>query len=328
MILVTGGAGFIGSVMVWALNKRGRSDILIVDNLGGNDKWKNLRGLKYADYCEKADFLNYLEKGAFDKYKFEAVLHLGACSSTTETNCSYLVKNNFEFSKALALWAHGNNARFIYASSAATYGDGEHGFIDNEADIEKLVPLNMYGYSKQMFDLWLKRRNLLDKSVGLKFFNVFGPNEYHKGSMRSFILKSFEQIRDTGNVQLFRSHRPDYKDGEQLRDFIYVKDAVEMALHFLDNRAGGLFNISTGCARSWNDLVRATFAAMNKPERISYVDMPESIRNQYQYYTIGNNQKIRETGYNKPLYSLEAAIDDYVKNYLQSGGYLSFSDDK
>lgn len=321
-VLVTGGAGFIGSVLVWALNKRGISDILIVDHLGSGDKWKNLRGLKFADYCEKSDFLPYLEKGRFDNQSLEAVFHLGACSSTTETDCSYLIKNNFEFSKALALLAHGNNARFVYASSAATYGDGESGFVDNEAEIEKLVPLNMYGYSKQMFDLWLKQKGLLKSSVGLKFFNVFGPNEYHKGSMRSFILKSFEQIRDAGSVMLFKSHRPDFKDGEQLRDFIYVKDAVDMALHFMDNSAGGLFNISTGSARSWNDLVKATFAAMNKPVQISYVDMPESIRNQYQYYTIGDNSKIKNAGYNKPMFTLEEAIDDYVKNYLQTGSYL------
>lgn len=322
MILVTGGAGFIGSVLVWALNKRGISDVLVVDNLSSGDKWKNLRGLRYSDYCEKGDFLGYLEKGAFDNHRFEAVFHLGACSSTTETNCSYLIKNNYEFSKAVAVLAHNSNARFIYASSAATYGDGECGFADNDLEIEKLTPLNMYGYSKQMFDLWLKRKGLLEKSVGLKFFNVFGPNEYHKGSMRSFILKSFEQIRDTKHVQLFRSHRPDYKDGEQLRDFIYVKDAVEMALHFLDNRAGGLFNISTGIARSWNDLVKATFNAMNVPVNITYVDMPESIRNQYQYYTIGDNSKIRESGYHKPMYSLESAIEDYVKNYLQTSAFI------
>ncbi|EKD81498.1 MAG: hypothetical protein ACD_39C01781G0003, partial [uncultured bacterium] len=256
MILVTGGAGFIGSVIVWALNQRGIDDIIIVDHLGTSDKWKNLTGLRFADYCEKADFLSYLDKGAFDDHKLEAVLHLGACSSTTETDASYLIKNNFEFSKALALWATSNRARFIYASSAATYGDGEQGFDDNPAEIEKLTPLNMYGYSKQLFDLWLKRKGLLDKCVGIKYFNVFGPNEYHKGSMRSFILKSFEQISQSGEVQLFKSHRPDYGDGEQLRDFIYVKDAAAMTLHFLDNQAGGLFNVATGVARNWNDLVK------------------------------------------------------------------------
>jgi ADP-L-glycero-D-manno-heptose 6-epimerase len=322
MILVTGGAGFIGSVIVSALNQRGIDDIIVVDHLGTNDKWKNLTGLRFIDYCEKSDFLNYLDKGAFDGHKLEAVLHLGACSSTTETDASYLIKNNFEFSKALALWATGNRARFIYASSAATYGDGEHGFDDNPAEIEKLTPLNMYGYSKQLFDLWLKRKGLLDKCVGIKYFNVFGPNEYHKGSMRSFILKSFEQISQSGEVQLFKSHRPDYGDGEQLRDFIYVKDAAAMTLHFLDNQAGGLFNVATGVARNWNDLVKATFAAMDKPARIGYVDMPDSIRNQYQYYTCGNIERIRQAGYTRPIFTLEQAIDDYVKNYLQTASFL------
>ncbi|EKD83809.1 MAG: hypothetical protein ACD_39C00439G0001, partial [uncultured bacterium] len=293
------------------------------DHLGTSEKWKNLNGLRFTDYCEKADFLSYLDKGAFDSHKLEAVLHLGACSSTTETDASYLIKNNFEFSKALALWAMSNQARFIYASSAATYGDGDHGFDDSIEEIERLTPLNIYGYSKQLFDLWLKRKDLFDKCVGIKYFNVFGPNEYHKGSMRSFILKSFEQISQSGEVQLFKSHRPDYGDGEQLRDFIYVKDAAEMTLHFLDKQIGGLFNVATGVARNWNDLVKATFAAMNKPERIRYVDMPDSIRNQYQYYTCGYIERIRQSGYTKPLFTLEEAIDDYVKNYLQTGAYLS-----
>ena len=318
MILVTGGAGFIGSALVWALNQRGIEDIFIVDNLGSGEKWKNLRGLKYVDYCEKADFLEYLAKGLFDGKELQAVFHLGACSSTTETDNNYLIKNNFEFSKTLVKYALEKNARFVYASSAATYGEGEQGFDDDESQIESLVPLNMYGYSKQMFDLWLKKHDMLHKCVGLKYFNVFGPNEYHKGSMRSFILKSFDQIKSTGKVQLFRSHRPEYRDGEQLRDFVYVKDAVEMTLHFLDNpEAGGLFNVSTGIARSWNDLVKATFAAMSLEPVIEYVDMPDSIRNQYQYYTIGNNEKIRKSGYSNKMYSLEEAIDDYVKNYLE-----------
>jgi ADP-L-glycero-D-manno-heptose 6-epimerase len=324
MILVTGGAGFIGSALVWALNQRGHEDILIVDNLGSGEKWKNLRGLKFADYCEKNDFLPRLERGAFNRKEISAVFHLGACSSTTESDCGYLIRNNFEFSKSLAEYAHACKARFIYASSAATYGDGEHGFDDDESMIGQLVPLNMYGYSKHMFDLWLKDQGLLDKSVGLKFFNVFGPNEYHKGSMRSFILKSFDQIKETGKVQLFRSHRPDYRDGEQLRDFIYVKDAVEMTLHFLEKpEANGLFNIATGIARNWNDLVKATFNAMGIEPSISYVDMPESIRNQYQYFTRGNIEKLRASGYDKKLHSLEEAVDDYVKNYLASGARLT-----
>jgi len=315
-VMVTGGAGFIGSALVWGLNQRGIDDILIVDHLGGSEKWKNLKNLRFSDYCEKNDLLGHLARGAFAEQKFDVILHLGACSSTTETDASYLAKNNYEFSKALATWAEENRSRFIYASSAATYGDGEQGFIDDCTDIEKLRPLNMSGYSKQMFDLWMKRQGLFSHMVGLKFFNVFGPNEYHKGSMRSFILKSFEQIRATGQVQLFKSHRPDYKDGEQLRDFIYVKDVVDMTLHFINRNDGGLFNIATGQTRSWNDLVKATFAAMALPANISYVDMPESIRNQYQYFTRGDITRLRLSGYDKPILTLEQAIDDYVKNYL------------
>ncbi len=321
-VLVTGGAGFIGSALVWGLNQRGVDDIFIVDRLGSGEKWKNLKNLRYADYCEKGDFLSYLEKGVFAGHRFNAILHLGACSSTTETDASYLIKNNYEFSQALASYAESQHSRFIYASSAATYGDGEEGFVDNVSDIEQLRPLNMYGYSKQMFDLWLKRKGWLDHMVGLKFFNVFGPNEYHKGSMRSFILKSFEQIRATGKVQLFKSHRADYKDGEQLRDFIYVKDAVDMTLHFLDRKDGGLFNIATGIARSWNDLVKATFTAMDLPVKIDYVDMPDSIRNQYQYFTRGDITKLRLCGYDKQIRTLEESVEDYVKNYLTGNTYL------
>ncbi|MDD3001059.1 MAG: ADP-glyceromanno-heptose 6-epimerase [Candidatus Riflebacteria bacterium] len=322
-IIVTGGAGFIGSAMVWALNKMGLEDILIVDNLASNpEKWKNLVGLRYLDYIEKDDFLEHIEKGTFEDCKFRILIHLGACSSTTETDCSYLVHNNFEYSKTLAIWAKENKVRFIYASSAATYGDGEQGFEDDLGEIEHLRPLNMYGYSKQMFDLWMRKSGLLNSAVGLKFFNVFGPNEYHKGSMRSFILKSFEQINEKKEVCLFKSYNPDYKDGEQLRDFIYVKDVVKMIAHFMDKHTSGLFNIATGQARSWNDLVTATFNAMNIEPNIKYIEMPDSIKNQYQYYTKGDITKLLASGYNKPIMTLEESIDDYVKNYLIPGKRL------
>lgn len=323
-ILVTGGAGFIGSVLIAALNKRGIDDIFIVDHLSNTEKYKNLRRLRFADYFEKSDFLSYLDAGKLLGHNFDAVFHLGACSSTTERDCGYLIKNNYEFSKAIASFAHKNGIRFIYASSAATYGGGEHGFNDDNEQIEKLIPLNMYGYSKHMFDLWLKRRGLLEHSVGLKFFNVFGPNEYHKGDMKSFVVKAFEQINSNGEVKLFKSHRSDYKDGEQLRDFIYVKDAVEMALHFLNCGAAGLFNIATGTARSFNDLVKATFAALNKPVKISYIDMPISIRGQYQYYTCGNIGKIKLNGYTKSTYTLEDAVKNYVQGYLIKHEYAGF----
>ena len=278
MILVTGGAGFIGSALVAALNARGIDDILIVDILGRDQRWKNLRRLRYTDYMEADDFSDMVATEQVD-WEIEAILHLGACSDTTETDCSYLVKNNFEFSKLLAGWAVELGSRFIYASSAATYGDGAQGFEDDESRIETLLPLNMYGYSKQMFDLWCRRKGLLERCVGLKYFNVYGPNEYHKAEMRSFVLKAYEQIGAEGRVRLFKSHRPDYGHGQQLRDFIYVKDAVEMTLFFLDNPdLGGLYNIGAGNARSWNDLAGAVFAAMGREPAIDYIDMPESLR--------------------------------------------------
>lgn len=323
MIIVTGGAGFIGSALVAGLNKRNISDILVVDELGSDKKWMNLRDLSFADYVEKEDFLELVIEDKLDGH-IEAVFHLGACSDTTETDCTYLVKNNYEYSKLLAQWSADNDIRFIYASSAATYGDGSEGFEDDDDRIQVFKPLNMYGYSKQLFDLWARRTGLLKKMVGLKYFNVFGPNEYHKGDMRSFVLKAFEQMKQTGKVRLFKSHRPDYKDGEQLRDFIYVKDAVDMTLFFYDNpKLCGLFNIGTGEVRSWNDLVNAVFVAMEVEPKIEYIDMPESIRNQYQYYTCADISKLRKTGYNEQTTTLEDAIKDYVQNYLQQNEFLS-----
>ena len=322
MIIVTGGAGFIGSAIIAALNTRRLTDILVVDQLGEDQKWKNLQNLSFADYVEKDDFLEMIIEDKFDS-STEMVYHLGACSDTTETNASYLIKNNYEYSKLLAQWAIKINARFIYASSAATYGDGSIGFSDDENGIVRLRPLNLYGYSKHLFDLWAYRTGLLKKIVGLKYFNVFGPNEYHKANMRSFILKAFEQINSTGKVNLFKSYNSDYKNGEQVRDFIYVKDAVEMTLFFMDNpRLNGLFNIGTGEPRTWNDLVIAVFVGMGRKPNIEYIEMPESIRDQYQYYTCAEIAKLRHAGYNKKTTPLEDAIKDYVQNYLQKGGYL------
>ncbi len=323
MFIVTGGAGFIGSALIAALNKRKITDILVVDDLAASHKWKNLRSLSFADYVEKDDFLEMVIENRLTG-DIEAVFHLGAATSTTETDASYLIKNNYEYSKLLAQWATSVGIRFIYASSAATYGDGSAGFSDDEGKIEDLRPLNIYGYSKQLFDLWAKRAGLLKNIVGLKYFNVFGPNEYHKQEMRSFVIKAFEQINVTGKVRLFKSHRPEYKDGEQLRDFIYVKDAVDMTLFFLDNpKAGGLFNIGTGKARTWNDLVSSVFDAMGKKLNIEYIDMPDSIRNQYQYFTQADINKLRNAGYENQTTSLEDAIKDYVQNYLQKEEYLT-----
>jgi len=322
MIIVTGGAGFIGSALIAALNKRQITDILVVDQLGTDRKWKNLRNLSFVDYVEKDDFLEMVVENRLDSAT-EAVFHLGACSDTTETNSSYLIKNNYEYSKLLAQWATSDNVRFIYASSAATYGDGSAGFSDDVEKIDELRPLNMYGYSKCLFDLWARRAGLSKKIVGLKYFNVFGPNEYHKGDMRSFVVKAFEQINATGKVRLFKSYRPEFKDGGQMRDFIYVKDAVDMTLFFYDNsQLSGLFNIGAGKARTWNDLVKAVFAAMGRKPKIEYIEMPDSIRNQYQYFTQADMTKLRKAGYDKETTPLEDAIKDYVQNYLQKGKHL------
>lgn len=323
MIIVTGGAGFIGSAIVAGLNERGIDDIVIVDILGADEKWKNLQRLHFADYVEADDFLEMLTAGRID-WPIEVIFHMGACSDTTEQDASYMVRNNYDFSKILANRAVQNRIRFIYASSAATYGDGSQGFSDNEAEMNKLRPLNIYGYSKHMFDLWARRAGLLKQIVGLKYFNVFGPNEYHKGDMRSFVVKAFEQINAAGKVGLFKSHRPDYADGEQKRDFLYIKDAIDMTLFFLDNRKiAGIFNIGTGQARTWNDLAKATFAAMNKEPNIEYIPMPANLRDRYQYFTQADIAKLRTAGYKKEPTSLEDAIKDYVQNHLQKDEYLS-----
>jgi len=324
MIAVTGGAGFIGSTIVWKLNEMGREDILIVDRLGTDEKWKNLNGLKYADFFHKDTFFDLIVEDAAP-YQIDAIIHLGACSSTTEKDADYLLHNNFKYSQAMAEYAMEKGIRFIYASSAATYGEGENGYSDNEDGIEKLRPLNMYGYSKQMFDLWCKQNNLLDKIVGIKYFNVFGPNEYHKGDMRSVVHKAFEQARDTGKVKLFKSYRDEYKDGEQMRDFVYVKDAVNMTLYFLEHEnKNGIFNVGTGNARSWNDLVTALFNAVGKPVNIEYMDMPEYLKEKYQYFTQAELDKIKSAGFNDKIHSLEEGVEDYVKNYLTKHMYLAW----
>jgi len=324
MIIVTGGAGFIGSAIIASLNSRGITDILVVDQPGCEQR-QNLTNLSFADYVEKDNFLEMVVENKIAP-PVEAVFHMGACTSTTETNVSYLEKNNYEYTKTLVKFATDAGIRFIYASSAATYGDGSKGFSDDEEKIHQLKPLNLYAHSKQLFDLWAREMGLLKKIVGLKYFNVFGPNEYHKADMRSFVLKAFEQINTTGKVRLFKSCNPDYADGEYMRDFIYIKDAVNMTLFFYDNpKITGLFNIGTGKARTWNDMVKAVFAAMGKKPNIEYIEMPASIRNQYQYFTEADITKLRQAGYNKPTTPLEDAIKDYVRNYLLVNRYLGCS---
>ncbi|MCH7918603.1 MAG: ADP-glyceromanno-heptose 6-epimerase [Planctomycetes bacterium] len=323
MIIVTGGAGFIGSALVAALNRREITDILIVDELCTSDKWKNLPALQFSDYMEKQDFLDLVVENQVPE-EVETIFHLGACSSTTEQDLSYLVKNNFEFTKWLALWAVESKIRFVYASSAATYGDGAQGFDDDQEALHRLRPLNPYGYSKQLFDLWARETGLLKEIVGLKYFNVFGPNEYHKGDMRSYALKGFDQIKATGKVKLFKSGDSRYDHGEYVRDFIYVKDAVEMTLFFMDNPGvAGIYNVGTGQARTWNDYVRAIFAALDSAPEIEYVEMPAAIAGQYQYYTQANMERLRHAGYAKATQRLEDSVRDYVQNYLAQRSFRS-----
>jgi ADP-L-glycero-D-manno-heptose 6-epimerase len=324
MIVVTGAAGFIGSAIVWQLNTLGKEDIIIVDELGMEEKWKNLVGLKYADFIYKDDFISMVLEDDIS-FEIDSLIHMGANSSTTEKDADHLLFNNYEYTKELAKYSLKNNIRFIYASSAATYGDGSLGFNDDESKLETLRPLNMYGYSKQMFDLWAKRQGILNKIVGLKYFNVFGPNENHKGDMRSVAHKAFGQINETGKLRLFKSHNPKYKDGEQLRDFVYIKDAVDMTLFFLEHKdKNGIYNIGAGKARTWNDLAKAIFKAMDKPLNIEYFDPPKQLEEKYQYFTEANLEKIKKAGYSKSITSLEEGITDYIKNYLLKEKYLGY----
>lgn len=323
MIIVTGGAGFIGSAIVWRLNTLNIDDIIIVDSLGTDEKWKNLVGLNYRDFIHKDDFLTLLNSSAIEIPT--AIIHMGANSSTTEKDADLLLRNNFKYTKNLAEFCLSKEVRFIYASSAATYGDGSLGFDDHEADLHLLRPLNMYGYSKMMFDFWALKKGIMNKIAGLKYFNVYGPNEYHKGDMRSVVHKAFEQISETGKTKLFKSANPKYKDGEQMRDFLYVKDAVDMTLFFLDHPdKNGLFNIGSGKARTWNNLVNALFKAMNKKAEIEYFEMPEHLRDKYQYFTEAKTDKIKKAGYSKPQLSLEEGVTDYVQNYLLKDRFLGW----
>jgi len=315
-VLVTGGAGFIGSALVWALNQRGVEDIVVADFLDETEKWRNLAPLRYEDYLEADDLLALVEQDAGRLRGITTVLHMGACSSTTERDSAYLVRNNFEYTKTLAKWAVSRGIRFVYASSAATYGDGVRGMSD-EAELATLRPLNMYGYSKQMFDQWAEREGLHDSIVGVKFFNVFGPNEDHKGDMKSLVQKAYHQVLETGSIRLFKSYRPEYADGEQKRDFVYVKDAALMTLHLAENEsANGLYNVGTGRASTWNELARSVFAAIEKPVEIEYVEMPEALRGKYQYFTQATVSRLASAGWTRPAMSLADSVKDYVRDYL------------
>ena len=322
LFIVTGGAGFIGSAIAWGLNRRNIGNILIVDRLDQSEKWRNLNALRFADYIDADDFARRVtsQPSAFGAVK--QVFHLGACSATTETDSAYLMRNNFEYSKVMAQWSLGQNARFLYASSAATYGSLEE-TVNEDIPLSALRPLNAYAFSKHAFDQWAQAAGALDRAVALKYFNVFGPNENHKGDMRSVVHKSYPLIRDTGKVLLFKSHRPEFRDGEQARDFLYVKDAVAMTLHLADTPgAAGVFNIGAGEARTWIDLVSPIFEAMNLPLDIEFIDMPEALRAKYQYRTCAGIARLRASGYGAPVTPLRDAVIDYVSNYLIPGRHL------
>jgi ADP-L-glycero-D-manno-heptose 6-epimerase len=316
-ILVTGGAGFIGSALVWRLNQLGLRNILVCDELGKDDKWQNLAPLLFDDYLSAAELLGAVESDKPSLNEIRWIFHLGACSATTERDAGYLMENNYRYTKVLCDWATAHRIRYVYASSAATYGDGANGMHDDETIIESLRPLNAYGYSKQLFDLHAKRRGLFSEIVGLKYFNVFGPNEWHKRDMRSLVNKAYAQVVDTGRISLFKSYKPEFKDGEQKRDFLYVKDAVDMTIHLAITRtANGIFNLGSGQARTWIDLANAVFAALARPSQIDFIEMPEVIRDKYQYFTRANIEKLEKTGYQGPKFTLEQAVADYVQNYL------------
>jgi ADP-L-glycero-D-manno-heptose 6-epimerase len=319
MLLVTGGAGFIGSNVVASLNEAGRTDIAVNDFLGSDGKWRNLGKRQLADIVPPAELLRWL-----DGRKLDAVIHMGATSSTTATDGDAVIENNFKLSLRLFEWCAAARTPFIYASSAATYGDGEAGFSDDYslAALKKLRPMNLYGWSKHMFDLAVIERVARKEPVppqwaGLKFFNVFGANEYHKGEMMSLVAKRFDEAKAGKTVRLFKSHRDGIADGEQKRDFIYVDDAVGVVRWLLASpKVSGIFNVGTGRARSFRDLISAMFAALGRPPAIEYVDMPEAIRGSYQYFTQAETGNLRRAGYNGAFTPLEDAVRHYVTTYL------------
>lgn len=321
MIIVTGGAGFIGSCIVRSLNDAGCTDIVIVDNISETDKWMNMRNKAYIKYVQKSKFL--AELPSYENV--EAIIHMGAQSATTERNFDYLWDNNFEYTKALWNYCAEKQISFIYASSAATYGDGMHGF-DDRMDIDYLLPLNGYGYSKQLFDQWVKHqaKTFPAQYVGLKFFNVYGPNEYFKGSMASMVFHGFNQIKESGKIKLFKSCNPDYADGEQLRDFVYVKDICNVIMWLLQNKqVSGLFNVGTGRAQSFRELAEATFHALDMKPNIEYIDMPEKLRGKYQYYTKAEMSKLFSEGYPYRFANVEEGVRDYVQKHLALN-YLTY----
>jgi ADP-L-glycero-D-manno-heptose 6-epimerase len=321
MLLVTGGAGFIGSNVVAALNEAGRADIVVNDLLGADSKWRNLGKRRLADAVAPAELLRWL-----DGRKLDAVIHMGAISDTTATDADLVLENNFRLSLRLLDWCTAQRVPFIYASSAATYGDGSAGFSDDwsPAALQKLKPMNLYGWSKHMFDLavverFTKKEKLPPQWAGLKFFNVFGPNEYHKGEMMSLVAKRFDDVKAGRTVRLFKSHKPGIEDGDQQRDFIFVDDAVAVVRWLMQTPSvSGIFNVGTGKARSFRDLISAVFRALGREPKIEYVDMPEAIRGQYQYFTEAEVDNLRRAGYNAGFTPLEDGVQRYVTQYLDT----------
>ena len=317
-IVVTGGAGLIGSATIWGINNQNLDNIWLVDLLESNSlKERNLENLNYERNLDAVLFRQLISENNSELKNVKTIIHLGACSSTTETNEEYLNDNNFLYTKELCEWSLENNVRFVYASSAATYGDGTFGMDDRDEDIEKFQPLNLYGWSKQKFDILAQKNGWFDSIVGMKYFNVYGPNEEHKGDMRSVVSKAYREISETKKMSLFKSYHPDYLDGEQKRDFLYVKDAVQMTIWLTQNcKSSGLFNLGNGTARTWLDLGNAIFKGLNIEPDINFIEMPQMLRDKYQYFTQATIEKLKSHGYNYELFSLEEAVSDYVRNYL------------
>lgn len=321
MIVLTGAAGFIGSCLLAKLNAIGRQDIIIVDHLSDAQKKENLKDKKYTEYYDKKDFLEIVINDKLDK-SVDLVIHMGACSSTISQDAQYFEENNFQYSCRLAEWCLKHRARLIYASSAATYGDGAQGYRDDHALTHLLKPLNLYGLSKQKFDLWVLGHSAMNQCVGLKFFNVFGPNEYHKGEMRSVIAKAYDRVKGEGKINLFKSYQSGYRHGEQKRDFIYIKDAINIVMFFYHHSdIHGIFNAGTGQSRTWNELAGALFAAVGRKPCIEYTEMPDYLKEKYQYFTEADMSKLRKAGYQKNFMSLEDSVKDYAA-YLDKHAYI------
>jgi len=314
-IILTGAAGFIGSCYLRKLNELGFDNVILVDLPAGAAGIANLQGKKFKDYLTRETALEGFEKNKFSD--IDLIVHLGACSDTTEMDRAFLKRNNLEYSQTLARWALAHGKRFHYASSASVYGDGKNGYRDDDRELARFKPLNPYAESKHAFDSWLIEQKLTDQVVGFRYFNVFGPNEYHKGEMRSMVCKAVDQIKKDGAVRLFATSRPDYADGSEERDFVYVKDVNEVMAYFLEQTdKNGIFNVGSGRARTFKDLMLAVFAALGKQPEITFFPMPEKLRGQYQYYTEADLSKLRSAGYKKDFQSLEDSVADYVRSHL------------